>query len=530
MDYAYLDTIIYDTFYDMLSGRYEVSGRDVAVKYFKKDVVVEVTYEQMIRESACVFGYFENRKMRDRNIAIFSENRYEYIPIYLGLVLGNVVVPLDKEMDVETTRACLQKFDIKAIFYTKRTAEKLLEAGENLDIEFINIDEEFDNIISNGYPVEQFFGLTKDTPKDRFSVLATTSGTSGEMKGVMLSQYNIMTNIRGTLENNILRNPTMAFLPMNHTYGFNPCMLATFYNGTTLCLSLEFKNLVRDLKEFNPSFFGAVPMVIEGIYNNIQREAARQKKDKLLKRMIKVSNFLLRLKIDVRHLFFGKLICPNLRQIVNGGAALNPYYVERFAELGIYILNGYGLTECSPTVAVSREINNVPGSAGWIMKHIDVKTAEDGELLVKGPCVMLGYYKDEEATNEVMTEDGYLKTGDIGYTEGKVLFVTGRKKNLIILGNGKNVSPEYLEAKLYELPYVKECLVVEKKIENKTSILLAKIFPEGDYAHFDCERMDEDLKRMNDSLASYMRIDDYEIMEQEFEKTSTKKIRRNIYV
>ena len=143
---------------------------------------------------------------------------------------------------------------------------------------------------------------------------------------------------------------------------------------------------------------------------------------------------------------------------------------------------------------------------------------------------MLEYYKEEEATKEVKTEDGYLKTGDIGYTEDKVLFVTGRKKNLIILGNGKNVSPEYLEAKLYELPYVKECLVVEKKIENKTSILLAKIFPEGDYALFDRERMDADLKRVNDSLASYMRIDDYEIMEQEFEKTSTKKIKRNIYV
>lgn len=530
MDYSYLNTIIFDTFYDMLSGRYTLSGKDIAVKYFRKDTVVEVTYEQMIRESACVFGYFAKRQIKDVNIAIFSENRYEYISIYLGLVLGNVVVPLDKEMDVETTRACLQKFDVKAVFYTNRTAGKLLAAGRDLGIEFINIDEEYTHIIGNGYSVEQFFELTKDTPKDRFSVLASTSGTSGDMKGVMLSQYNIMTNIRGTLENNILRNPTMAFLPMNHTYGFNPCMLATFYNGTTLCLSLEFKNLVRDLREFNPSFFGAVPMVIEGIYNNIQREAARQKKDKLLKRMIKISNVLLKVKIDVRHMFFGKLICPNLRQIVNGGAALNPFYVERFAELGIFILNGYGLTECSPTIAVSREIKNVPGSSGWIMKHIEVKTAEDGELLVKGPCVMLGYYKDEEATQEVMTEDGYLKTGDIGYAEGKVLYVTGRKKNLIILGNGKNVSPEYLEAKLYELPYVKECLVVEKKLDNKTSILLAKIFPDGEPREFDRVRMETDLKRINDNLASYMRIDDYEIMEQEFEKTSTKKIKRNAYV
>lgn len=525
MDYPYLDTVIFDTFYDMLSNRYVLSRNDVAVKYFKKDVVISVTYEKLIEQTACLFGFFANRDIKDQNIAIFSENRYEYIPIYLGLVLGNVVVPLDKEMDVEMTRKCLEKFDVRVVFYSKRTAQKILQAGEGLAIEFINIDEEFDSIMSNGYPVERFFEQTKDTPKDRFSVIASTSGTSGEMKGVMLSQYNIMTNVRGTLENNVLHNPTLAFLPMNHTYGFNPCMMATLYNGTTLCLSLEFKNLVRDLKEFNPSFFGAVPMVIEGMYNNILREAKVQKKDKLLRRMIKISNFLLKFKIDVRHLFFGKLICPNLRQIVNGGASINPFYVERFAELGIYILNGYGLTECSPTVAVSREINNVPGSVGTIMKHIEVKTAEDGELLVKGPCVMLGYYKDEAATKEVMTEDGYLKTGDIGYAEGKVLFVTGRKKNLIILGNGKNVSPEYLEAKLYELPYVKECLVVEKQLENKTSILLAKIFPEGDYS-----QIEEDLECINAKLASYMKIDDYEIMTQEFEKTSTQKIKRSMYV
>lgn len=525
MDYPYLDTVIYDTFYEMLSNRYESSGKDIAVQYFNKDNIISVTYQELIEQSACVYGFFENRGNKDCNIAIFSENRYEYIPIYLGLVLGNVVVPLDKEMDEETTKKCLIKFDIKTVFYTGRTAEKIKKAAEGLDIELLCIEETFDSILDTAYSADRFFENTKDTPKERFSVLATTSGTSGEMKGVMLSQYNIMTNIRGTLENNLLRNPTLAFLPMNHTYGFNPCMLATFYNGTTLCLSLEFKNLLRDIKAFNPSFFGAVPMVIEGMYHNIQREAAKQKKDKLLYRMIKISNFLLKFKIDVRHLFFGKLISPNLRQIVNGGAPLNPFYVERFAELGIYVLNGYGLTECSPTIAVSREKNNVPGSAGTIMKHIEVKNAEDGELLVKGPCVMLGYYKDEAATRDVMTEDGYLKTGDLGYTDGRVIFVTGRKKNLIILGNGKNVSPEYLEAKLYELSYVKECLVVEKRLPNQTGILLAKIFPEGDYT-----TLEADLMRINAGLASFMRIDDYEIMTEEFEKTSSKKIKRNRYV
>ena len=159
------------------------------------------------------------------------------------------------------------------------------------------------------------------------------------------------------------------------------------------------------------------------------------------------------------------------------------------------------------------------------MKNIEVKIAEDGEILVKGPCVMLGYYKDEEATRKVMTEDGYLRTGDIGYIDDRLIFVTGRKKNLIILGNGKNVSPEFLESKLLEIPYVKECIVYGKKSESGTDIIAAKIYPDGD-----ASSLKEDIDKLNVNLASYMRIDDYEILTEEFEKTSTKKIKRSAYV
>ena len=419
--------------------------------------------------------------------------------------------------------------------------------------------------------MEDFFHAAADTDKDRFAVLASTSGTDGEMKGVMLSQYNVITNIRGTLENNILKNPTLAFLPMNHTYGFHPCILATLYNGTTVCLNLNMKYLLRDIKTFDPYFFGAVPMVIEGMYENLLREVKRQNKEKTFQRMIRISEFCRRFRLDLRHLFFGKLISPRLRLVVNGGAALSKDYVEKFDQLGIMILNGYGMTECSPTIAVSREKNNVPGSAGTIMKHIDVKIAEDGEILVKGPNVMLGYYKNEEATLKSM-RDGYFATGDIGYTEGKVIYVTGRKKNLIILENGKNVPPEYLEEKLNRLPYVKESLVVPKLAGGRHHILLAKIVlreedreqnskshgqqENGDrfqkYYRFTGQQkkedsvqqsqksgepmtdqyihqLEEDIKRINESLPSYMQIEDFEIMSEEFEKNSSKKIKRNLY-
>ena len=211
--------------------------------------------------------------------------------------------------------------------------------------------------------------------------------------------------------------------------------------------------------------------------------------------------------------------------MVNGGAALNADYVNKFDEIGITILNGYGLTECSPTIAVSRTGNNVVGSAGTIMKNIDVKIAEDGEILVKGPCVMLGYYKNEEATKAIM-RDGYLATGDIGRTDGKVIFVTGRKKNLIILENGKNVPPELLESKINAIPYVKESIVVSRKVSERSNILHAIIVLHDQEKE---EFLKDDIASLNSDLPSYMQITDFEVSKEELEKNSSKKIVRSKY-
>lgn len=209
--------------------------------------------------------------------------------------------------------------------------------------------------------------------------------------------------------------------------------------------------------------------------------------------------------------------------MVSGGAVLNPIYVEKFEELGIKLLNGYGLTECSPLVAVNRDIYNLPGSVGTIIKDDDVIIAKDGEILVKGPNVMLGYYKDKKSTRESM-KNGYFKTGDFGYKKGNVLYITGRKKNLIILENGKNFSPELIEEKLLELPYIKECIVTTRKQKNNT-IIVAKLYIDGDKSS-----IEKDIERINTIFPKYMHIDDYEIMDTEFEKNSTKKIIRSKYV
>ena len=452
-----------------------------------------------------------------------AENRYEYITVYLSSVFLNVIVPLDKELDCESIKKSINRFDIDVFFYTNKTKNKISKISNKGKIKFINIDDEYASIIDKKYSIEDFFEEIKTVDKNKFSILASTSGTDGNIKGVMLSQYNVLSNLRAALENNVLRSPTLVVLPMNHTYGFNPGVLNTLYIGGELCINMDLKYLKRDLKVFNPYFIGVVPMLVEGLYNNIIREAKRRKKYKLFCRMIKISNFLLKYNIDLRKLFFGNIINRRLKLIVSGGANLDEKYVKKYEELGIVLLNGYGMTECSPLIAVNRECNNIVGSVGTIIKDAKVKIADDGEILVKGPNVMLGYYNDLKATKKSMI-NGYFKTGDLGYVRDRVIFITGRKKNLIVLNNGKNFSPETIEKKLLELPYIEECIVTTRQLE-KNIIIVAKI-----YMKEVNNNIDEDIKKINKNLPKYMNIDKYELMEKEFEKNSSKKIRRNQYV
>lgn len=533
-DYPYLDTVIYDDFRAMLKDRSVKNADMPAVEYMQHGERISITYRQYTDDVARMYVYLKKQQMCGIHIGIFFENRYEYLVLYLAAMFGNVAAPLDRELDPDTLRQCIEKFDIAVIFCTNKTKETVLRAAENAELPLRNMDEIFEREVKKidaDRAREQFFRETKDVDKDAFAVLAATSGTDGAMKGVMLSQYNIIVNVRDTLENTILNNPTYAFLPMNHTYGMHPGILATLYNGTTVCLCIEMKYFLRDLKTFDPDFFCAVPMVIEGIYENIRKEARRQNKEKKLDRAIKISNFLRKFHIDIRHKLFGDLLCGRLTKVVSGGAPLPSYYVERFDELGIKLLNGYGMTECAPTVAVCREFNNVAGSAGIIMKHIDVKIAQDGEILVKGPNVMLGYYNDEAATASCIS-DGYFHTGDLGYTNEKVLFVTGRKKNLIVLQNGKNVSPEYLEEKLCALGAVQDALVVLRKSRSQRDILTAMIRLNESARQIKDIRSQlmQNIEAVNRTIPAYMRIDDVQLMEQDFEKTSSKKIKRNLYV
>lgn len=522
-NYEYYNTREDCNFYEMLLNLHNLYKNRIAVKYRKDNQIIENSYLKLIENICSLYNFYKSNKINDVNIGIISENRYEYIPIYLGTVFSNVIAPIDREISENKLRDLLIEFDIKVLVYTNKTKSKVVGATNKLNVKLINIDEDFEKMMLMKNDMDEMFNNIKTISKDKFSVLGFTSGTTAKTKGVMLSQHNVVSNLCAAHKNNNLKNPYLAILPMNHTYGFNPGVLTALYKGITICINMELKYFLKDIKEYNPYYIGAVPLVVEGMYKNIVTEVKKRKKEKVFFSMIRISNFLLKFKIDVRHILFGNILCKNLRLIVSGGANLDPLYVKKYNELGIKVLNGYGLTECSPLVSVNRDNYNVAGSVGVIIDGTTVKIAEDSEILVKGSNVMLGYYKDEEATKEAMS-NGYYNTGDLGYTKDNVLYITGRKKNLIILSNGKNFSPEELEEKLLQVDGIKECLVYSERHKDIAKIK-AKIFLEKQN-----ETLAKDIETINLDLPYYMRIDDYEVVEEEFEKTSTKKIIRSKYV
>lgn len=543
----------YGNFYELLKGLHDNYADRTAIRFRKNAKETFITYNSLIRQIGDIYFYLKSHDISNQNIGILSENRYEYVTVYLAGVFHNVVAPIDWELTSADLSSLIRKFDIKVLFYTDKTKGKLDALPEKDTMRLFNIDESYQTVTQEHYEPDLFFRDTEQTDSHKFSVLAFTSGTTGAVKGAMLSQRNIVSNLRAALLYMHLESTMLQLLPMNHMYGLHPDLLVPLYNGDTVCINMALKDIAKDFKYYDPYYIGVVPVMLEGIYKNIIREARRQKKEKLLYRLIRISNWLRKRHIDVRHLLFQNLINKRLRLIVCGGAFLDTVYLDRFDEIGITVLNGYGMTECGPLISVNRDRENIWGSAGTVIRGTEVRIADDGEILVKGQNVMSGYYRDREETEQAFV-DGYFRTGDLGYLEEDILYITGRRKNLIILKNGKNFSPEVIEKELLRLPYVRECLVTAD-VRNSTEVVVAKILlvdgednsrtagsipvrtdhpckadgPGNAVCSMTAEQLSRDIEAINRRLPSYMRIDDYEIVAEEFEKTSSHKIIRSKY-
>lgn len=521
-------------FLDLCDKKYE---KNVAFSFQKKKEIVKKTYQDFYEEVVKLSNYLIDNNYFEKKIAILGENSYEWILSYFAIANSkNIVVPIDKELDVQSIMKILSKTNTDMIFYSNDYSDYAEEIKKSsLDIKLVNMNEILSNIVNhdvNEKEIEKYKEITVK-PDDEIAIIFT-SGTTGDPKGVVLMHKNITRNTTSGMKFVEMKNKAVLALPLHHTYAFSCGVLCVMFAGCENFINKSLKNFSKDLEEQQPTFILTVPLVVETFYKRIKKTLEEKNKLSLVKFMIGVSNFLRIFKIDLRRKLFKSILDAlggNLSMIICGGAALGPKYQKAFDGIGVNVLVGYGITECAPLIAVNCTKYYRFGSAGLPLTCAEVKIdknpgEEIGEILAKGDMVMKGYYQNEEATNEVM-EDGFFRTGDIGYIDKDgFIFITGRKKNVIILSNGKNVYPEEVEFKLLNNEAIQEVVVREKD-----GNIEAEIFPDFEYIQkLNIENIEEYMQGIIDSYNKteplYKNIAKIKIRDTEFPKTTTKKIKR----
>ena len=493
------------------------------------------TWEQIISLGTYMYSQGLNGK---KKIAILSENSYQWIvSFYSILVGGNIAVPMDIKLSVEDIVSQLVRGECDGIVYSKK-CEKFADAvKENPDSKvrvFMCIDD-YPEYKAQGKAIYDGGNHSfEDAPvsPDDLACIVYTSGTTGLSKGVMLSHKNVTADVVASCSIQTGRQ-AIGFLPLNHTF----CWVGALFSGYLLaewgyiCDSL--KDIEKDIQTYHPHNFSAVPLVVTTIYDKIWRKAKKRGQDKKLEMGLKISRFLMKMGIDRRRKLFKEIIDGlggELEFIICGGANLDPKYEQGMYDFGIQILNGYGMTECSPAVTVNTPYDFKFGSCGKPIPCCEIKIVDPdefgvGELYVRGDNVMVGYYNDPEATAEVFDGE-WLKTGDYCRIDDEgYLFYVGRKKNLLVLTNGHNVIPEEIEDKLICIDYVSEVLVYQEDDRITAEFFLN----EEDYPDAR-DRLKDDVRKVNDSMPVFKRVTKTKIRDTEFEKTTTMKIERKNYI
>ena len=541
---------------------------------YKKDQKTEsVSYNRMHELILRLGTAFFKIGAMGENTALLAETRHEWMTSYLAVTGGNgIIVPLDKELAEEQIINFIERANVKCVIYSGSHAALMEDYARNTDnpqkkaAVFVNMDLEpekenlpeyknyniysFENLLKAGEAAlgegcRAFAELAIDREKP--CAYLFTSGTTGTSKAVMLSQKNIASNAHNAaccvnVENH---DRIVAVLPAHHTYETTCTFFAASMLGAHLCQNESLKTVSRNFLFYKPEKLVLVPLFVETLIKKIWDGIEQKGKTKTVKNAVKLSNTLRKAGIDLRKKLFKDVIGAfggNLNGIICGGAPLSAEYVKTMDDFGVKLWQGYGITECSPLVAVMPENMCVKkaASVGYPVFQNEVKiVGEDengfGEILVRGDNVMLGYLDNEEATREVMTEDGFFNTGDVGYLDSEgYLYITGRKKNIIILSNGKNIYPEEIEEYLYKIEGVKECAVIGRKDENGEESITALIFPDLESEKFKGKTPEEikaavkeDVNEANRALPVFKQVGIVEVRDVEFEKTTTKKIMRH---
>ena len=540
---------------EMLNMAVEDAGDKDAFQYKdENDNIVKVTYKEFVNDTESLGTALASLGMQDKHIAMIGENSYKWLTVYLTVLKSTgVFVPIDKELTATEIINVLKHSDSEVLFYAEKY-EKWIDQikAEVPNIKFfigLNVKEDNGNILS----YDKFKALGQELLKkgskiytelqddeNKLKLLVYTSGTTGQPKGVMLTEHNLISVVYYGLQVAEIQTKCLSVLPYHHTYEAVAGILIAIHKHACICINDSLKNVLKNLQLYKPDYIYIVPAFSEIFYKNIWSNAKKTGKDKLLKIMIPVSNVLRKIGIDLRRKLFKSIheaFGGNLVEIVCGGAPIRPEIGKFFNDIGITLYNGYGITECSPLVSVNRKCLNDSNTVGVILPCCEIKLENktedgDGEICVKGDIVMMGYYKDKERTDKVL-KDGWFNTEDYGHvTKKNQLVINGRKKNLIVLDNGKNVYPEEIENYILGIDYVKEVVVRGKKNSSgQETALIAEVFLDKEKVE-ELKIEDVESKVKNDiseackELPIYKRISNIEIRKEEFAKTTTNKIKR----
>ncbi len=520
---------------------------------------INITYTKLLENINAVGTALYEKKLKGKRIAIIGKNRYEWAISHLACLLGGIIsVPLDKDLQIQELEESLIRSKVDAIIFDQKLEEKIKIVKENqktnlkeyicmTDIEGFenihNLIKEGEKILKTGK--RDFVDYEVDSKA--MSILLFTSGTTSKSKAVMLSQYGIATNVYDMqiVETFLDTDVNIAFLPYHHIFG-STAMVVMLACGVKTVFPDGLRYIKQNLLEYQVSVFIGVPLLIDKMYSNIEKEIEKQGKTKLIKIATKISNFLLKIHIDIRRKLFKQIIDGlggKMRFVIAGGAPLDSRVEKKFNEFGIHIVQGYGLTETSPVIAAENDKYAKYGSVGIPMKHTEVKIIDKdekgiGEIAVKGPNVMLGYYENEEATKEVM-KDGWFHTGDLGYIDKEgFLFITGRKKDMIVLKNGKKVFPEELETLINRNEEIEESFVYgmpDKDDKSKIRVAVKVVYNKEEVKEKYGDISDKELfsiiwnkiKEVNKTLPRYKYIMHMILTDEPLIKTTTNKIKRS---
>ncbi len=524
-----------------------------------------ITYNQFRRDVDAFGTALMDMGLKNNKIAVIGENRYEWAVTYMAVVNGvGTIVPFDKELPEEEIKYLIKASGVSCMVYS----EKFGNFFEDLDIkgmelsQYINMDAERDNgahfsfsrILEKGKKLLKQGDRTYIEAKideNEMKILLYTSGTTGMAKGVMLSHKNITTNLMAmcSMVNITPDDIFFSILPLHHTYECTCGFLTPIYRGAAIAYCEGLKYILKNMEEAKPTIFLGVPLIFEGIYKKLWRQAKKSGLDKKLSKAIKINNSLKKFGVDLSGKLFKKVhsnFGGHIRMFISGGAGIDPEVAKGFRDLGIFTLQGYGLTEMSPIVALNPDVKPKNAAAGVPLPGIDVKIhdpGEDGigEIITKGGNLMLGYYNNQEATDQVII-DNWFYTGDLGYLDHEnYVYITGRKKNVIVTKNGKNVFPEELEFYLNRNEYIEESIIWGKEDSASGEIYVhAQIRPnyEALQEAFNSSLSDEqvhdflqkEVDRINRELPFYKKIRKIQIRKEEFAKTTSKKIKRHLEV